>query len=275
MRVLLLLVALGSGCGSVLSSTSDTAPTTSQAKDLAPGVRALRVQVAEEVAIVVEGKADSALSDHLTATTQAELGRLGISVVRAGDKSFDLTLRIEARVTGAMGYLRGRVRLSADKGGVTVAVASTDDELHHGSEFATVMTQKAIARLLGTSALTAFAEKVGPSRPVGHVRPSIASTQIRPTRSPMVEAKAHANRGTSLYNLGRFSEALAEYEAAYLAVQDPPFLFNIAQCRRKMGRYKEALESYRSYLRVDPDAPNRADVHRHIAELESQVHAAR
>jgi tetratricopeptide (TPR) repeat protein len=78
-----------------------------------------------------------------------------------------------------------------------------------------------------------------------------------------------------LYNLGRFSEALAEYEAAYLAVQDPPFLFNIAQCHRKMGNNKEALDSYRSYLRVAPAAPNRAEVQKRISELERQVHAAR
>ena len=78
-----------------------------------------------------------------------------------------------------------------------------------------------------------------------------------------------------MYNLGRFSEALSEYEAAYLAVQDPPFLFNIAQCHRKMGKNKEALESYRSYLRVAPDAPNRAEVQRRISELERQAHATR
>ena len=78
-----------------------------------------------------------------------------------------------------------------------------------------------------------------------------------------------------MYNLGRFSEALSEYEAAYLTVQDPPFLFNIAQCHRKMGKNKEALESYRSYLRVAPDAPNRGEVQRRISELERQVHAAR
>jgi tetratricopeptide (TPR) repeat protein len=95
------------------------------------------------------------------------------------------------------------------------------------------------------------------------------------TRNPTAEAKAHASRGTNLYNLGRFSEALAEYEAAYLAIQDPPFLFNIAQCHRKMGKNKEALDSYRTYLRVAPEAPNRAEVQKRISELEHQAHATR
>ena len=42
-----------------------------------------------------------------------------------------------------------------------------------------------------------------------------------------------------------------------------------------MGNGKEALESYRSYLRVAPAAPNRAEVQKHISDLERQVHAAR
>lgn len=41
-----------------------------------------------------------------------------------------------------------------------------------------------------------------------------------------------------------------------------------------LGKNKEALESYRSYLRVAPDAPNRTEVQRRISELERQAHAA-
>ncbi|HEX7506805.1 MAG TPA: tetratricopeptide repeat protein [Polyangia bacterium] len=270
-------LALWAGCGPVLSSGDATPGAATGASDLPPGIRGLRVQVAEEVAIVVEGNADPGLSEQLRSALQAELGRLGLTVLRASDKSSDLTLRIDTRVTGAINYLRGRVGLTAEKGGLAVALAATEVELHSSSEFSAVMTQKAAAALLHSPALSAFAEKKGPNREVVRMRPQPATPAplTKAPRSATSDAKAHSNRGTSMYNLGRFSEALSEYEAAYLAVQDPPFLFNIAQCHRKMGKNKEALESYRSYLRVAPDAPNRAEVQRRISELERQAHATR
>ena len=278
--VLTVCVALWAGCGSVLSTGDDTSTPAARATELPPGLRGLRVRVAEEVAIVVEGNADPGLADHLKAALQAELGRIGLTVVRASDKSFDLSLRIETRVTGAVSYLRGRVGLTAEKGGVAVALGSTGVELHSNGEFPVIMTQKAVAELLHTPALAEFAEKKAPNREVLHDRPQALATApvaapARSVRNPAAEAKAHANRGTSMYNLGRFPEALTEYEAAYLAIQDPPFLFNIAQCHRKMGKNKEALDSYRTYLRVAPEAPNRAEVQKRISELEHQVHAAR
>jgi tetratricopeptide (TPR) repeat protein len=278
-RLLFILVCLApwAGCGAVLSSGDATRAPATSTSDLPPGIRGLRVRVAEEVAIVVEGKADPGLPDHLKAALQSELGRLGLTVVRTSDKTYDLTLRIETRVTGAVNYLRGRVGLTAEKSGVAVATASTDVELHSDGEFAATMTQKAAAELLRSPALAEFAEKRGTSRETVREKPQ-AIAMAPPAAAPRntaALAKTHSNRGTSLYNLGRFSEALTEYEAAYLAVQDPPFLFNIAQCHRKMGDNREALDSYRSYLRVAPAAPNRAEVQKHISELERQVHAAR
>jgi len=277
---MLVCLAPWAGCGSVLSSNDGTPGTATGSPDLPPGIRGLRVRVAEDVAIVVEGNADPGLSDHLKAALQAELGRVGLTVLRASDKSADLTLRIETRVTGAINYLRGRVGLTAEKGGLAVALASTEIELHRNDEFPPLMTRKAVAILLHSAALAEFAERKGPSREMVREKPQTAiAAMAAPVRAPprnaSAEAKAHSNRGTSMYNLGRFSEALSEYEAAYLAVQDPPFLFNIAQCHRKMGKNKEALDSYRSYLRVAPDAPNRAEVQKRISELERQSHASR
>jgi tetratricopeptide (TPR) repeat protein len=278
-RLFFILVCLApwAGCTSVLSSGDATPAPATSTSDLAPGIRGLRVRVAEEVAIVVEGNADPRLGDHLKAALQSELGRVGLTVVRASDSKYDLTLRIETRVTGAVNYLRGHVGLNAEKGGVAVATASTDVELHSDGEFPAAMMQKAAAALLRSPALAEFVERKGPTREV--VRDSAQAIAMAPPaaapKSAVALAKTHSNRGTSLYNLGRFSEALSEYEAAYLAVQDPPFLFNIAQCHRKMGNNKEALDSYRSYLRVAPAAPNRAEVQKHISELERQVHATR
>jgi tetratricopeptide (TPR) repeat protein len=131
--------------------------------------------------------------------------------------------------------------------------------------------------LLHSAALADFAEMrehrhlLVAEKPAG---PAVTQLSLgRPTALSV--AKAHYNRGTSFYNLGRFQDALAEYEAAYLVVQDPPFLFNLAQCHRKLGNNKDALGFYRSYLRVAPNASNRAEVQKRIAELDRQGHASR
>jgi tetratricopeptide (TPR) repeat protein len=289
---LLVCAALWAGCGDVLSSgAADQAPAAA-APELPAGIRALRVRIAQEIAIVVEGNADPELGARLNAALQSELARLGIAVVHPGSKVFDVLLRVETRVTGAVSFLRGRVGLAAEKSGVVLASASTGVELHGGGEFPAVMMQKAVASLLATPALAEYAQRNIPLRELEHAQP-LTAVATRPTRpapqppvpvaarpakavpNPVGEARAHSNRGTGLYNLGRFSEALVEFEAAYLAVQDPPFLFNIAQCQRKMGNNREALETYRAYLRVAPAAPNRTEVQRHISELERQAHASR
>jgi tetratricopeptide (TPR) repeat protein len=70
------------------------------------------------------------------------------------------------------------------------------------------------------------------------------------------------------YNLLHFDEALRLFEQAYEERTDPVFLFNIAQCQRHLGRYELAAKSYRAYLTMRPDAPNRADVMARIEDME-------
>lgn len=65
-------------------------------------------------------------------------------------------------------------------------------------------------------------------------------------------ARSHTRRGLSFYELGRYSEALAELEAAYEAKAVPALLFNIAQCHRQLNDLDKAARLYRSFLRTDP-----------------------
>jgi tetratricopeptide (TPR) repeat protein len=84
------------------------------------------------------------------------------------------------------------------------------------------------------------------------------------------EARAHYEQAVANYNLDEYAPALAEFREAYRIKPDPSFLFNIAQCHRKLGQNDAALDFYRKYLRNLPDAPNRADVERMIAELHAK-----
>jgi iron complex outermembrane receptor protein len=83
------------------------------------------------------------------------------------------------------------------------------------------------------------------------------------------EAKAHYDQGTVHFNLDEWPQAIEEFRAAYRAYPDAIFLYNIAQCYRKMGNPAEALSFYRKYLRERPDAPNRTEVEKRIDELEA------
>jgi len=84
------------------------------------------------------------------------------------------------------------------------------------------------------------------------------------------DARRHFERGEKLYALTRFSEALDEYQKAFDAKPIPDFLFNIGQCYRNLGDYDSAIFSYRKYLTLAPDAPNRAQVEQLITELQGK-----
>lgn len=84
-------------------------------------------------------------------------------------------------------------------------------------------------------------------------------------------AKDHWERGTKFYDLGKYDDAIREFEAAYEAKSDPAFLYNLAQSHRLAGHNTEALRLYRNYLRYAPKAPNRADIEERIKELEKHA----
>ena len=69
------------------------------------------------------------------------------------------------------------------------------------------------------------------------------------------------------FNLGRFADALTDYQGAYQAKPLPAFLFNIAQCYRNLQNYERARFFYRRYLALDPHTANRRLVEDLIAEM--------
>jgi len=92
--------------------------------------------------------------------------------------------------------------------------------------------------------------------------------QAAPDESQLAVAKQHYAAATKFYDLAEYEGALREFKEAYRAIEDPAFLFNIAQCHRKLGHTQDAITFYRNYLRRAPQAANRAEVERRIAELE-------
>lgn len=74
------------------------------------------------------------------------------------------------------------------------------------------------------------------------------------------EAKARTlfSDGQKAYDVGQFPQALELYSEAYKLKPLPGFLFNIAQCHRQLGNYKEAAFAFGRF--IDNSAPKAANV---------------
>jgi tetratricopeptide (TPR) repeat protein len=86
-----------------------------------------------------------------------------------------------------------------------------------------------------------------------------------------MSAKEHYNKGTSYYDLGRYSDAINEFEAAYQIKNDPAILYNLAQSHRLAGNAEQALRFYKTYLRRAPKGPFKSETESFIAQLEQLV----
>lgn len=82
------------------------------------------------------------------------------------------------------------------------------------------------------------------------------------------EASAHARRAVALYEIGRFDQALVEFEQAYLLYPTDTLLFNLAQTHRKLGHCAKAVELYRGLLDRSPESERAAAVRRLLPQLE-------
>jgi len=91
-----------------------------------------------------------------------------------------------------------------------------------------------------------------------------AWSQAKETADNKAAAKEHYQRGTSFYDLGRYDDAIKEFEAAYQLKNDPAFLYNLAQSYRQAGKHEQAVHFYKTYLRYVPKAPNKADIEEKI-----------
>jgi tetratricopeptide (TPR) repeat protein len=84
-------------------------------------------------------------------------------------------------------------------------------------------------------------------------------------------AKKAFSEATRYYNLNQYTDALEAFKRAYWNYEDPVFLYNIAQCHRLLKHKAEAIDFYKSYLRNAPNARNRVEVQKVIAELEASL----
>ncbi len=86
------------------------------------------------------------------------------------------------------------------------------------------------------------------------------------------EARERLRTARELFERGNFDASLAEFRRLYDLLagspQQPRVLYNMAQCQEQLGRYDEALTSYRRYLHDAADAPNRTEVEATLRTLD-------
>src|SRR5450432_1802635 len=110
---------------------------------------------------------------------------------------------------------------------------------------------------------------------VGAVGTGSVARAAELTPAQKLEMKQLYERATRAYDVGKYNEAIEEYQKAYEIGGDPPMLYNIAQAYRLNDQPGEALRFYRRYLQRAPGARNREDVERKIADLEKSVEEKR
>jgi tetratricopeptide (TPR) repeat protein len=105
--------------------------------------------------------------------------------------------------------------------------------------------------------------------------PPAHAGQKKRTQSAQDEARDLYKQGMTHYELGEFDVAIDEFKRAYALTSAPGLLFNLAQVYRMKKDPEQAVYFYRTYLRLVPDAPNRADVEALLVENQALLDADR
>ncbi len=88
---------------------------------------------------------------------------------------------------------------------------------------------------------------------------------------PASEARLHYQKGTALFNLGEYTDAAGEYKEAYKALNEPVFLYNIAQAYRLSGDLEKAAFFYNSYARNAKDPATKHEAELRAKKIEASL----
>lgn len=208
---------------------------------------AAQVARADDVVILpaVDGKVTAA--EH--AQVKQALARAGT----VGTKAIDATCAAD---TSCLATAGGELRARSVVG---IAVTSKGGSLGFGL----VLVDVAAKELIAKRDVTLAAKKVAKDLPV------VVHKLVQD--GPVERAKDLFGQGSKHYELGEFAPALELYKRAYRIKALPAFLFNIAQCHRKLGQHRDAIAMYQSYLVGIPNAENKALVESLIAESKAAL----
>jgi hypothetical protein len=100
---------------------------------------------------------------------------------------------------------------------------------------------------------------------------TVSTQSVAETKTVEVKAREAFVDAQKLYSAGKYADALKRFREAEALKAHPVITFNIALCLDKLGEVKGAIDAYREYLRLSPQATDRDAVQRAIAALEPKL----
>ncbi len=106
---------------------------------------------------------------------------------------------------------------------------------------------------------------------------ALGTKEVRAQLTPQQKQEIHVHyqQATRAYDLGKYQEAVDEYQKVYEIDGDPVMLYNIAQAYRLNDQPQESIHFYRRYLQRSPEARNKEDVERKITAMEKLIEERR
>jgi tetratricopeptide (TPR) repeat protein len=207
-----------------------------------------------DVDIVVFGPAiDSKLAKPRARLVETAVAKAAVG--KAGERPVDTLCVADTLCLQGHGSAVGAVRL--------LAIAAAPAKTGAGIDFTLVIVDVEAKELVAKRDVTIPDARI--ARQLGGVLKKFLD------EGPVERAKTLFDQGNQHYNLGEFAKALESYKRAYRVKALPAFLFNIAQCHRKLEQHREAVAMYQSYLLGVPDAANKALVESLIAESKTKL----
>jgi len=94
-----------------------------------------------------------------------------------------------------------------------------------------------------------------------------AAPAAEPTVEQREAARVAYDRGRKLFAENKFADARAAFQEAYDNVPNPIVLVSIGECQLRLGNYEDSHDAFSRYLAGRPDAPDRADVEKKLADI--------
>lgn len=94
-----------------------------------------------------------------------------------------------------------------------------------------------------------------------------------PSRDELTaEARTFFERGVAMYRRQQYRAAMVAFTAAHQYAPFAALLYNMALTSERLEQWRDAIDYYREYLRLQPNAGDRNVIDRRIAELRARRH---
>ncbi len=101
-----------------------------------------------------------------------------------------------------------------------------------------------------------------------------ASSASTAHAQPRDDAGRRYGQAVAAFEASDYATALTGFQETYVLTRRPEVLINVAVCFQRLGRPGEALTTYRNYLALAADSPNRAAIEGVVAQLERDIAAS-